>query len=544
MRRLLAAVALVAAIAVPPGASAAPREIQIAYLQRMDWVSDYPQCMDCFVASSMIPHDWTITHAAVDLALLASGEQSISDYEMGIITGHVYYSFTPEEKAVLEDFVVNGGILWFDDCGNVEADNLPFGMEITFGGATWGAWGTCYGDYFTFPDPNHPLLRGVYDITPSIMRNDAGVGTGGNGQWFTPFAAEDPRYAVVAFGQSVGGVHLQYGPAILAARVGRGKIVATGMDITCALECGPTPYGWMDLPRSDYYFVVNMLGWVDTDEDEIWDRDEGAYEEPEPDTDGDGRPDSIDMDSDADTISDRQEAGDLDPDTPPVDTDGDTTPDFRDTDSDGDTISDRTEQLADSGGDGFPDPDADGDTIPNRRDADSDGDTTPDAVEGEGDADGDGIPNFVDANDTDGPLGDTDGDTIPNGTDNCPAIANGDQLDSDGDTVGDVCDDTPYPSDAGTDEEDAADDVTEDAGSTDADAVDASDAAEVGDAADAPLDVSGDVADGRVDDAGSDAPVVGPGAGSGCGCRTAGGTGGAGAFALFAALVALVRRRR
>ena len=39
--------------------------------------------------------------------------------------------------------------------------------------------------------------------------------------------------------------------------------------------------------------------------------------------------------------------------------------------------------------------------------------------------------------------GDGDGDTIPDGIDNCPAVANPDQLDTDGDDAGDLCDNCP-----------------------------------------------------------------------------------------------------
>ena len=39
------------------------------------------------------------------------------------------------------------------------------------------------------------------------------------------------------------------------------------------------------------------------------------------------------------------------------------------------------------------------------------------------------------------PLSDTDGDGAPDSADNCPAVANSDQLDSDSDGQGDACDD-------------------------------------------------------------------------------------------------------
>ena len=55
------------------------------------------------------------------------------------------------------------------------------------------------------------------------------------------------------------------------------------------------------------------------------------------------------------------------------------------------------------------------------------------------DSDGDGAGDVCDAT----PTGDNDGDGVDNATDNCPAIANADQVDSDGDGAGDVCDATP-----------------------------------------------------------------------------------------------------
>ncbi|WP_425606632.1 thrombospondin type 3 repeat-containing protein [Microbulbifer litoralis] len=51
---------------------------------------------------------------------------------------------------------------------------------------------------------------------------------------------------------------------------------------------------------------------------------------------------------------------------------------------------------------------------------------------GQGDLDGDGIGNACDD--------DRDGDGVNNDVDNCPDVANADQLDTDGDGIGDVCD--------------------------------------------------------------------------------------------------------
>jgi len=88
----------------------------------------------------------------------------------------------------------------------------------------------------------------------------------------------------------------------------------------------------------------------------------GDNYETDADTDGDGTPNLRDEDSDGDGISDADEAGDADPETPPVDTDRDGIPDFLDPDSDGDGVSDTSERMrgldptkADTDGDGADD---------------------------------------------------------------------------------------------------------------------------------------------------------------------------------------------
>ena len=49
---------------------------------------------------------------------------------------------------------------------------------------------------------------------------------------------------------------------------------------------------------------------------------------------------------------------------------------------------------------------------------------------------------------------DTDGDLVHDGCDNCPALANNDQLDTDGDGIGDLCDNCPTVANPGQDDAD------------------------------------------------------------------------------------------
>ena len=109
----------------------------------------------------------------------------------------------------------------------------------------------------------------------------------------------------------------------------------------------------------------------DADGDTILDRQEGCGI----DSDADGTANRFDEDSDGDGISDAEEAGDDDPNTPPVDTDGDFSPDFLDLDSDGDGLTDDEERRL---GTDPTDPDTDGDGVDDlaERVACPDGDTT------------------------------------------------------------------------------------------------------------------------------------------------------------------------
>lgn len=115
---------LIFMVAASP-APAEPRDIAIGWLMIMDWDADFPEAPTCLRDHSDRPTDWTITFEAIFFDQLLSGEQVITDYNMVVTTGHEYYAFTADERAILESYLDAGGTLWFDDCANIEADNLP-----------------------------------------------------------------------------------------------------------------------------------------------------------------------------------------------------------------------------------------------------------------------------------------------------------------------------------------------------------------------------------------------------------------------------------
>ena len=142
------------------------------------------------------------------------------------------------------------------------------------------------------------------------------------------------------------------------------------------------------------------------------------------DTDSDGTGNNADTDDDNDGVSDLDEAT-LGTDPLLADTDGDADNDG----ADNCPLVKNAEQV-----------DTDEDGTGNVCDTDDDADTVLDGVDNcpliantdQADTDGDEAGNVCDTDD--------DGDTILDGVDNCPLIANTDQLDTDGDKAGNVCD--------------------------------------------------------------------------------------------------------
>jgi len=249
-------VAAMVAIVSPNVAAAESKEYKIGWLMVIDWDSDYPAAPYYLSIHPDKPADWTITYGEIWFDDIQAGECLVSEYDMIVTTGHAYYQYTADQRAILEEYIRSGGILWFDDCGDIEIDNLPFGYEIEFGTANYPPWGYAYNSPtnhdFTIDQPTHPLMVGKFTIDPDHIRDDRT-----NSRWFNPFITWDSHYEVVMSGvdQSRG----LTGPAVLAAQVGYGKIVATAMDVTCAMEANV--YGGWPATRFDFHLVFNMLAW-------------------------------------------------------------------------------------------------------------------------------------------------------------------------------------------------------------------------------------------------------------------------------------------
>ncbi|MDD5395109.1 MAG: hypothetical protein PHE17_18975 [Thiothrix sp.] len=218
---------------------------------------------------------------------------------------------------------------------------------------------------------------------------------------------------------------------------------------------------------------------LDDDNDGILDTDEGAGVT---DTDGDKIPDSLDTDSDGDGVLDSIEGndanGDGKADVAPLGTDTDKDglddafdadnggkpvvkqdldkdgkPDFQDVDDDGDGIVTKNEDLNADGNLANDDTDADG--KPNYLDNDDDGDGILSSAEGDDpnkdgspadaiDSDGDKIPDYLDKDNTDGPLGDADKDGLTN-ADEAKIGTDPKNPDTDGDGIFDNIEVGPTP---------------------------------------------------------------------------------------------------
>jgi len=161
------------------------------------------------------------------------------DYQLVMITNHQATPFTAEENAKIRGWVAAGGIIWLDDCGNMDPQNffLPFSFVSYDGQSNSGSKRALV--------PSHPFFNSVYTLTGSEIAH---------------LGHPDYSSHVINFTPGDWTVLLDNGtaslPDMIVRRAGLGWVIVSSDDFGCAINDYGNP--------EDIRFAYNILDWART----------------------------------------------------------------------------------------------------------------------------------------------------------------------------------------------------------------------------------------------------------------------------------------
>lgn len=177
---------------------------------------------------------------AVNIAGL-SKEQLLA-YDLIFFTNHTSNTFTNEQKNMMEEWIIAGGTLWIDDCGEFDASN--FFVSLSFNSYDPRSND---GNKYVY-DKNYYFFNNVYDLTDEELTHLGHPGYSST----IGYNPEDGWKLLVS--NRVDGVDYA---DMIAMDYGKGRIIATADDYGCGIYDSSN--------AEDIKLAYNILKWAKED---------------------------------------------------------------------------------------------------------------------------------------------------------------------------------------------------------------------------------------------------------------------------------------